>query len=146
MEKVSDAEFNILAVFLFFELLKNDKSFYYPYFECLPQGDFTMIDWTPESVAACRSPFLKGESSFVGEELLRIYREIKSQIFDTEEIFTRFNRTAEDLQSLFCRAYNIVMTRCYGWSLPSTCLIPLADMCNHSDVQNTTHYIVHRQY
>ena len=38
------------------------------------------------------------------------------------------------------------MTRCYGWSLPSTCLIPLADMCNHNDVQNTTHFIVHRQY
>ena len=83
MEKVSDAEFNILAMYLFYELLKKDDSFYHPYFECLPQADFTMIDWTPENIAACHSPFLKGESTYVGEELQRIYQEIKTQILDT---------------------------------------------------------------
>lgn len=146
MEKVSDAEFNILAMYLFYEMLKKEQSFYYPYLQCLPHEDFTMIDWPENSVAACRSPYLKSESSFVRDELLRIFQQIKQEILTTEELFTRLNCSEEELTSTFLRAYNIVMTRCYGWSLPSTCLIPLADMCNHNDVQNSTHYIVHKKH
>ena len=34
------------------------------------------------------------------------------------------------------------MTRCFGYSMPSTSLVPLMDMMNHSDRENTTHYVV----
>lgn len=34
------------------------------------------------------------------------------------------------------------MTRCFGWSLKSTSLVPFADMLNHSN-NATTHYVVH---
>lgn len=34
------------------------------------------------------------------------------------------------------------MTRCFGWSLKSTSLVPFADMLNHSNTA-TTHYVVH---
>ena len=37
------------------------------------------------------------------------------------------------------------MTRCFGWHLPSTMLIPFADFLNHSD-DGVTHYIVNRRF
>lgn len=60
IERVNDAEFNILAFFLFFELLKKDQSFYKPYFDCLPTQDFTMMDWPSKCVLATNSDYLKG--------------------------------------------------------------------------------------
>lgn len=37
------------------------------------------------------------------------------------------------------------MTRCFGWHLPATMLIPYADFLNHSD-EGVTHYIVNRRF
>lgn len=34
------------------------------------------------------------------------------------------------------------MTRCFGWSLKSTSIIPVADFFNHSN-EASTHYVVH---
>ena len=46
-------------------------------------------------------------------------------------------------KEMFFWAYELVMTRCFGWSLPSTCLVPFADMFNHN-CEATTHYVVHK--
>ena len=35
---------------------------------------------------------------------------------------------------VFYKFYAQVCTRCFGWGLPSTAMIPMADNCNHSDV------------
>ena len=35
-------------------------------------------------------------------------------------------------------------TRCFGWGLPSTAMIPMADNCNHSDV-TIVQEIINRQ-
>ena len=35
---------------------------------------------------------------------------------------------------LFYKFYSQVCTRCFGWGLPSTAMIPMADNHNHSDV------------
>ncbi|CAK71222.1 unnamed protein product (macronuclear) [Paramecium tetraurelia] len=35
-----------------------------------------------------------------------------------------------------------VMSRCFGWDLKSTCLVPIADFLNHSN-KACTHYMVH---
>jgi len=34
------------------------------------------------------------------------------------------------------------MSRCFGWSLKSTSMIPIADFLNHSN-KACTHYLVH---
>lgn len=39
-------------------------------------------------------------------------------------------------------SFNLMMTRCFGYSVPSASLVPIMDMLNHSDRENTTHYIV----
>ena len=38
------------------------------------------------------------------------------------------------MPDLFYKFYAQVCTRCFGWGLPSTSMIPMADNCNHSDV------------
>jgi hypothetical protein len=72
-----------------------------------------------------------------------------------EEVWVGFKEIFKKYQSLFPPnkankdifywSYQFVMTRCYGWSLPSTCLVPFADMMNHS-CESTTHYIVNSLY
>ena len=37
------------------------------------------------------------------------------------------------------------MTRCFGWCLPDTMLVPIADMLNHSD-DGACHYMVKTDY
>lgn len=44
---------------------------------------------------------------------------------------------------LFYKFYAQVCTRCFGWGLPSTAMIPMADNFNHSDV-TVVQEIVHK--
>ena len=48
-------------------------------------------------------------------------------------------------EELFYWSYEFAMTRGYGWSLPSTSMMPFADMFNHHN-QCTTHYLVNKKY
>lgn len=43
---VSDSEFNVMGVFLFYEFLKGEKSFYFPYLQAMPKGGFIIVDWS----------------------------------------------------------------------------------------------------
>ena len=44
---------------------------------------------------------------------------------------------------VFTKFYAQVCTRCFGWGLPSTAMIPAADNHNHSDV-TVVQEIVHK--
>jgi hypothetical protein len=37
-------------------------------------------------------------------------------------------------EQTFLSLYSQVCTRCFGWGLPYTCMIPMADNLNHNDV------------
>jgi len=37
-------------------------------------------------------------------------------------------------RQVFFKLYAQVCTRCFGWGLPHTSMVPMADNCNHSDV------------
>ena len=37
------------------------------------------------------------------------------------------------------------MTRCFGWTLPSTMIVPFADFHNHSD-SGCSHYIINTKF
>ena len=43
---------------------------------------------------------------------------------------TKFTRDHFDL------AFTVVVTRCFGWSLPHTSIIPFADCANHFIIDN----------
>ena len=50
-----------------------------------------------------------------------------------------------DLKALFTRAFVSVVTRCFGWGLPRTSMIPFADCINHHNV-DSTYELIHRGF
>ena len=40
-------------------------------------------------------------------------------------------------KELFLRMYNYACTRCFGWTLPSTMMVPLADFMNHLPIDTS---------
>lgn len=47
----------------------------------------------------------------------------------------------EELEKVFYTSFNNVVTRCFGWGLPRTSMIPLADCINHHNVDSTYEFI-----
>ena len=41
------------------------------------------------------------------------------------------------MEKIFYRCFNTIVTRCFGWGLPKTSLIPFADCINHHNVDST---------
>lgn len=46
---------------------------------------------------------------------------------------------------LFTKAYTFTISRCFGWTLPTTMLIPFADNFNHSN-KNTVYHMFNPSY
>ena len=42
---------------------------------------------------------------------------------------------------MFVRAYTSVVTRCFGWGIPCTTMIPFADFINHHNVDSSYEFI-----
>lgn len=57
-----------------------------------------------------------------------------------DKIFPQ-NITNIQYKELFNRAYYLVTTRAFGWSLPSISLIPLADSLNHGNCRYLNHFL-----
>ena len=45
------------------------------------------------------------------------------------------------MYDLFTRAYCSVVTRCFGWGIPCTTMIPFADFINHHNVDSSYEFI-----
>jgi hypothetical protein len=44
-------------------------------------------------------------------------------------------------EPIFYKCFNTIVTRCFGWGLPKTSLIPFADCINHHNVDSTYEFI-----
>lgn len=53
-------------------------------------------------------------------------------------------QTEEAIRELFYWSYQYVITRCYGWNLPCTMLVPFADCFNHA-TNGVYHCLFHRK-
>jgi len=67
-----------------------------------------------------------------------LYRsEIETEWSQIEKVMQRhaemFNGYTREL---FEKFYNYACTRCFGWTLPSTMMVPLADFMNHLPIDN----------
>ena len=76
------------------------------------------------------------------KQFFKVSQEMNELWDDMLKVILRFPQIFGDAQAddrkLFYRSYELVMTRCFGWSLKSTSLVPFADMLNHSN-NATTH-------
>ncbi|CAK77931.1 unnamed protein product (macronuclear) [Paramecium tetraurelia] len=136
--ETSDAEFNILIFYLFNEKKKGEKSFYHPYVQAI-QSNNTLIDWSKEELNYIEDPIILDEFAIVREDLKDLWNQAK-EIFN--EFVQVFGETRPTDKEDFYWAAQSVMSRCFGWSLKSTSMIPIADFLNHSN-KACTHYLVH---
>ena len=66
-----------------------------------------------------------------------IYKSFK-KVIDENDVF---DKDFFDI-IIFKRAYGCVVTRCFGYGVPSTCLIPMADNMNHIDTIGSSYEII----
>ena len=45
------------------------------------------------------------------------------------------------MELVFYKCFNLIVTRCFGWGLPKTSLIPFADCINHHNADSTYEFI-----
>ena len=52
-----------------------------------------------------------------------------------------YEETKANFEPVFYKCFNTIVTRCFGWGLPKTSLIPFADCINHHNVDSTYEFI-----
>jgi len=82
--------------------------------------------------------------------LIQHTHEYKTELFEEWTLLAKCMAKYPDVfehksisADLFYKFYAQVCTRCFGWGLPSTAMIPMADNLNHSDV-TVVQEIVHK--
>jgi len=46
------------------------------------------------------------------------------------------DRSQKEVKAIFCQAFCSVVTRCFGWGLTCTMMVPYADFINHHNVDS----------
>lgn len=119
-----DRDYFILVVFVLFERTKGDKSFWHPYFEAVNPGSYTSL-WPDNVIAMIDEPELKLNLKTNRDKIELDYENVQK----LKDLYPQhFGLVTRDM---FEWAIVFVTTRCFGWGLPSTMLVPLADALNH---------------
>jgi hypothetical protein len=122
--KHPDADQLTLAVFLLAEFLKGSQSFWSPYIDVMNESDLVSF-WKPDEIDRLCDYELKKEAQVYKEEVEYEWTELSKILPMYGDTFKGATR------ELFLRMYNFACTRCFGWTLPSTMMVPLADFLNH---------------
>ena len=129
---LSDPDRLILTFFVAFEIGKGARSFWHPYFETTENTDLPQF-WEEDDLNELEDELMKAE---IKESLQSFKDEYKA----LKELYAKYPQLEEISQlteETYKKAYVITITRCFGWSIPETTLIPLADCCNHFNIDNT---------
>ena len=114
-----------LAIFLLAEYLKGpEKSFWWPYIDVMNESDLASF-WTNEELTNLGDFELKKEAEVYRDEVLMEWQDISKILPLYPDLFRGATK------ELFLKMYNYACTRCFGWTLPSTMMVPLADFLNH---------------
>ena len=122
----NDSDTFILLVYLIYERLKGNDSFYHPYLELMDSTLHTTY-WPEDTIEKSDIKIFKlnlkdSKDKYESDwEKINNFFAIYPDIFDPE-------RATKDL---FLWALSILHSRCFGWGLPALMLVPLADCVNH---------------
>jgi hypothetical protein len=112
-----------------FEHQKGEKSFWWPYLDLMPEVKF-FCDWPEEDVDATQDTNVIKDQIEFKKTLDKEWEALRNALKKYVAIFPRSGLTRE----LFVKLYAQVCTRCFGWGLPHTSMVPMADNLNHNDV------------
>ncbi len=98
----------------------------------------TILNWSEEEIRRTNDPHLY----VYAKDLKQQYEELFEKFLKV--VLTHSKHFPEKLTyELFLEAYNVVTTRCFGWGLPATMIVPFADFLNHTD-DSVYHYMFKR--
>lgn len=119
------------------EMLKGEESFWHPYFQVINTCDLPMA-WSEAELVEFQDVVLKTtltnyRSDFEDEWLLVLECTNKNPEFFTGIL----ERSQKETKAIFCKAFCSVVTRCFGWGLTCTTMVPYADFINHHNVDSS---------
>lgn len=106
-----------------------DESFWGPYIELMPDVTF-FCEHERKEIMLTMDPYLVAEAIAYREELQDEWIEVLEVISRYPKLFNQTTCQRKNFFSLYAQ----VCSRCFGWGLPFTSMIPMADNLNHSDV------------
>lgn len=143
-----DSEYLMLASFILHEFLKGEDSFWYPYLEIINFSDIPML-WNADEIEELQDQILKKDIKHYRDEFedewSLIFNCLKKNGYTKEYPGIDDPEKEPELKRLFTKAFVSVVTRCFGWGLPRTSMIPFADCINHHNV-DSTYELIHRHY
>jgi hypothetical protein len=119
-----------IYVFLMYERLKGEASFWHLYFETA-QFDELLMFWTAREQDQLQDPDLKWEAG----TMLQQYNLQWGYVYNVIKFSQEFSSYDEPfLKGLFKWSYSLVGSRSFSSGLPSVMVVPLADHLNHENV------------
>ena len=121
-----DRDQMILIVYLIYERLKGEESFFHPYLDMVDAETPTPY-WPDEVIEKSDLQFFKWSLKEAKERLdsdwekLNNFFSIYPDYFDPE----RLNK------EIYVWAYSFISSRVFGWGFPATMLVPMGDCLNH---------------
>ena len=89
-----------------------------------------VCDWPEDEIAQFLDKELTMEAELYKSEIETEWQQIEPVLQKHVDKFQGYTK------ELFLKMYNFACTRCFGWTLPSTMMVPLADFMNHLPIDN----------
>ena len=125
-----------MVLLLLYELTLGKNSYWYPYLRLMPTVRFSCF-WTQEEIDAIQSPKVV--------QALKEYRvEVVNEWYMFKKVIRKYPWIFQERyinKDLFYNLYGQVCTRCFGYGLPSTTMVPMADNVNHSSFSITNEIV-----
>lgn len=135
-----DYQYLRIVTYVMMEMRKGPESFWFPYFEVISWSDLPML-WQSTEIEEFQDPVLiatiKAYRKDFDDEWRLVYEAIKNH----EDLFPAISMEEKSYYELFIRAFCSVVTRCFGWGLPTTTMVPFADFINHHNVDSSYEFI-----
>ena len=88
-----------------------------------------MCDWDQDDIHAAQDYGLIKGALLYKRDVNQEHKMLVKVLSKYPDIFTEQSMSRE----IFTRFYGQICTRCFGWSVPKTAMVPMADNYNHSD-------------
>ena len=90
-----------------------------------------VCNWQDSEIEQFMDTELTMDAKLYKTEIETEWCQVKPVLEGYPDLFPGFTK------ELFLRMYNFACTRCFGWTLPSTMMVPLADFMNHAPVDTS---------